>query len=87
MTRPMTQGVSCQVCGKQRAPGEIIPRQSRLIPSVRDLLICKTCDAEKKEPRAFVIIVAHTKGFDAVVDWIKHHRYGGATITAKELTK
>lgn len=87
MTRATVNGVACQVCGKQRAAGEISPRQSRLIPSVRDLLICKTCDTAKKEPRSFIIIVAHTKGFDAVVDYIKHHRYEGAIISAKELFK
>jgi hypothetical protein len=80
-------GVSCQVCNKQKAPGEISPRQSRLLPSVKDLLICKKCDSEGKEPRAFVIIVAHTKGFDAVKTYIKYHKYEGSLISAKELIR
>lgn len=84
MTRPITQGVSCEVCNKQRAPGEITPKESKLLKGTT-LLICNKCESEKKEPRAFVIIVARTRGFKAVVDYIKHHRYDGTTISAKEI--
>lgn len=86
MTRSMSQGVSCEVCNKQRVPGEIHPRESRLLKGAT-LLICNKCDAEKKEPRAFIIIVARTKGFPAVADYIKNHRYEGSPITAKEIVK
>lgn len=86
MTRPIIQGVSCEVCNKQRAAGEISPRESRLLKGTT-LLVCNRCEAEKKEPRAFIIIVARTRGFAAVVEYIKHHRYEGQTIAAREIIK
>lgn len=85
MTRPMKQGVSCVVCNKQRAPGEVHKGQSKLLPKTPNYLICNTCVAEKKEPRAFIIIVARTKGFKAVEDYIKNHRYYGPPILGTEL--
>jgi len=86
MSRPITQGVSCEVCNMQRAPGEIHSRESRLLKGTR-LLICNKCDVAKKEPRGFIIIVAQTRGADAVADYIKNERYVGKPITAKEITK
>lgn len=85
MTRPL-QGVSCEVCNKQRAPGEITPRESKLLKGTT-LLICSKCESGKKEPRSFIIIVARTKGFSAVAEYIKHHRYEGEVISAKEIVK
>jgi hypothetical protein len=79
-------GVSCEVCNKQRVPGEIHPRESKLLKGTT-LLICNKCDSERKEPRAFVIIAARTKGFDSVLDYIKHHRYDGPIISAREILK
>lgn len=81
----MTQGVSCFVCGKQKAPGQIHRGQSKLIKT-ESFLICNTCDAEKKEPRAYIIIVARTRGFEKVKDYINNRRYVGDEITAKEIT-
>lgn len=86
MTRPITQGVSCQVCDKQRAPGEIHPRESKLLKGTT-ILICTKCEASKKEPRAFIIIVARSAGFKPVADYIKHYRYEGRPIEAKEIIK
>jgi hypothetical protein len=86
MSRPITQGVSCEVCNLQRAPGEIHPRESRLLKGTT-LLICNKCEAGKKEPRSFIIIVARTRGFEAVADYIKFERYVGKTIEAKEIIK
>lgn len=86
MTRPISQGVSCEVCNIQRAPGEIHPRESRLLKGTT-LLICNKCEADKKEPRSFIIIVARTKGFAAVADYIKYNRYEGNVITAREVIK
>lgn len=86
MSRPMTQGVSCEVCNKQRAPGEIHPRESKLLKGTT-LLICNKCEADKKEPRSFIVIVARTKGFGAVSDYIKQHRYEGRVIEAKEVIR
>lgn len=84
--KPATQGVSCVVCNKQRAPGEIHKGQSKLIKT-DNFLICNKCAAEKKEPRGFIIIVARTRGWDFVKDYIKYHRYEGDPITGKELIK
>lgn len=89
MTRPMTQGVSCVVCGRQRAPGEIHKGQSKLLPRTDNFLICNKCVTEKKEPRAFIIIVARTgeKGLAKVRDYIKYRRYEGPLITGEELIR
>jgi hypothetical protein len=86
MTRPMSQGVSCEVCNKQRAPGEIHPRESKLLKGTT-LLICNKCETEKKEPRAFIIIVGRTRGMDVVKDYIIKHRYEGKSIEASEIMK
>lgn len=79
------QGVSCVVCNKQRAPGQIHKGQSKLLPQADNFFICNTCAEKKMEPRSFIIIVARTKGFAAVAEYIKHHRYEGTTISAKEI--
>lgn len=82
----ITQGVSCQVCNKQRAPGEIHPRESRLLKGT-PLLICNKCDADKKEPRAFIIIVARAKGHSFVEDYLINKRYEGKPIEYTEVVK
>lgn len=84
--RPMQQGVSCQVCNKQRAPGQIHKGESKLIKG-KDLIICDPCAAAKKEPRAFIILVARTgeRGLAKVKPYIKEHRYEGPDITGTEL--
>lgn len=86
MTRPMTQGISCQVCNKQRAPGEIHKGESRLLKG-HTLLICNKCAGEKKEPRGFIIIVARQFGLNRVRDYINNRRYEGEEITEKEVLK
>lgn len=87
MTRPNTQGVACVVCNKIRAPGEIHKGQSKLFPRADNFLICNKCANEKKEPRAFIIIVARTgeKGLAKVKPYIAERRYEGPEITGKEL--
>lgn len=89
MRKPITQGVSCVVCNKQRAPGEIHKGKSKLLPMADNFLICNKCVAEKKEPRAFIIIVARMgdKGLAKVIPYIEAHRYCGPEITGKELLK
>lgn len=82
----LIQGVSCEVCGIQRAPGEIHARESQLLKGTK-ILICSKCESEQKEPRSFVIIVARTRGMAAVRDYINNHRYEGDTITAKQILK
>lgn len=85
MTGPKTPGVPCVVCNKQRAPGQIHKGQSKLLPKADNFFICNACADAKKEPRSFIIIVARTKGFAAVAEYIKFRRYEGETITAKEI--
>jgi len=84
---PAKTGVSCQVCGKQRDAGAIHARQSKLLKQVKNLLICTKCEAEKMEPRAFIIIVAKSKGVEAVADYIDNDRYHGPPIIAKEIAR
>ncbi len=83
-----TQGVTCTVCDKQRAPGQIHQRESRVLKGAQ-MYICNTCEAARKEPRAFIIIVARTgeKGLDRMKEYIIHRRYEGPTITGKEILK
>lgn len=80
------QGVSCQVCGKQRVPGQIHPRESRLLKGTT-ILICNSCEASKKEPRSYIILVGRLRGLESVLDYIKNERYVGRPIEAKEILK
>ena len=80
----ITEGVSCHVCRKQRDPKNIHPRESRLLRG-HMLHVCNTCEADQKEPRAFIILVAKARGLDAVKDYLKKHRYVGPTIEGKEI--
>lgn len=86
MTARAVQGVSCQVCDKQREPGLIHSRPSKILKGVH-LRICTKCESEKKEPREFIIIRARTgeNGYKAVSEYIKHRRYEGAAIEASEI--
>jgi hypothetical protein len=87
MKESMQQGVSCVVCGKQRAPGQIHKGQSKLMPRVDNFLICNVCAEAGKEPRGFIIIIARTgeNGLAKVKPYIEHHRYEGPEITGREL--
>lgn len=85
MTRTTNiDGVSCEVCGKQRKPGLIHARESKLLRGQK-LMMCTVCESEGKEPRWLIIIVARTRGPGAVTEYIKHHRYSGDPIKAKEI--
>lgn len=79
-----TTGISCEICGMQRAPGEIHPRPSRLMRGMT-LLVCSKCESEKKESRPIIVLVARKKGLEFVHEYIKHHRYVGDEITAREI--
>lgn len=74
--------MECLSCGKQRA--ELVARESKLWPKNK-ILVCQTCIKEKKEPRAYVILFGRLNGAEAVSDYIKHRRYCGDEITAREL--
>lgn len=74
--------MECLCCGKQRA--ELVARESKLWAKNK-ILMCQTCIKEKKEPRGFIILYGRLNGGESVVEYIKHHRYCGPEITAKEL--
>lgn len=74
--------MECQSCGKQKA--ELKAKESKLWMKTK-ILLCQTCDKAKMEPRAFVILAGRMNGPTFVEDYIKHHRYCGEPILAKEL--
>lgn len=78
------EGVSCEVCRKQRAPGEIHPRQSKVLPNMT-ILICSKCESERKEPRAFIILAAKSRGLGYVKTYVKERRYEGEEILLKSI--
>jgi hypothetical protein len=49
------------------------------------LLVCQACREAKREPRFVIILVGRMQGPKKVVEYIKHHRYVGEDILAKEL--
>lgn len=73
--------MTCSVCKKSK--NEVHAKKSRLLPTMK-LLLCNDCLENKREPR-FVIVIVGRDDFKAVEEYIKHHRYVGADITAKEL--
>lgn len=80
----MEQGVACEVCGMQRAPGLIHKVPSKLIKGM-NLLMCDVCSEKGWEPRAHIIIVGRKYGYDRVRPWIKDRRYPGEEITVRQL--
>jgi hypothetical protein len=50
-----------------------------------NLLLCKECEEGRREPRWLIILVGRKDGPKRVVEHIKHHRYVGEDILAKEL--
>lgn len=80
------EGVSCEVCGKQRAPGLIHSRPSRIMPG-QNLIKCDVCESAGMEPRWLIKIVAKTRGLKFVSDYLENKLYPGAEITAKEVVR
>jgi hypothetical protein len=74
--------VVCSVCSGARE--QLHPKKSRLLKTVT-LYLCNECLKGNKEPRYLIILVGRTKGPLTVVDYVKHHRYEGEPILAKEL--
>lgn len=74
--------MNCMVCDKPK--NKLTPKKSRLMAGMM-LVICEECLEGKKEPRFLIILVGRKQGPGKVVDYIKHHRYAGADILAKEL--
>jgi hypothetical protein len=74
--------VVCSVCSGHRE--QLHPKKSKLLKTVT-LFLCNECLKGQKEPRYLIILVARTKGPLTVVDYVKHHRYHGEPILAKEL--
>jgi protein-arginine kinase activator protein McsA len=74
--------MQCTSCGKQRA--ELVAKESKLWQKTK-ILMCQTCIKGKMEPRGFVILHGRLNGAESVAEYIKHRRYCGEEITAKEL--
>lgn len=74
--------VVCSVCSVMRET--LYTKKSRLLKTVT-LYLCSECLKGNREPRYLIILVGRTKGPKAVVDYVKHHRYAGEPILAKEL--
>lgn len=72
----------CSVCNGHR--DQLHPRKSKLLKTVT-LFLCNDCLKAQKEPRYLIILVARTKGPLSVLDYVKHHRYHGEAILAREL--
>lgn len=74
--------VVCSVCGALRAT--LHPKKSKLLKTVT-LYLCTECLKGSFEPRWLIILVGRSKGYKAVLDYVKNHRYHGEAILAKEL--
>lgn len=74
--------VVCSVCSSYRET--LHPKKSKLLKSVT-LYLCNECLKGNREPRYLIILVGRTKGPASVVEYVKHHRYAGEPILAKEL--
>lgn len=72
----------CSVCSGFRET--LHPKKSKLLKSVT-LLLCNECLKGSREPRYLIILVGRTKGPGFVLEYVKHHRYAGEPILAKEL--
>lgn len=74
--------VVCSVCSGHRE--QLHPKKSRLLKTVT-LYLCNDCLKGNREPRWLIIMIGRAKGPAAVLDYVKHHRYAGEAILAKEL--
>jgi hypothetical protein len=74
--------VVCSVCSGHRE--QLHPKKSKLLKTVT-LFLCNDCLKNNREPRYLIILVGRTRGPAAVLDYVKHHRYAGEPILAKEL--
>lgn len=77
-----TEKVVCSVCSGHRE--QLHAKKSKLLKTVT-LYLCNECLKGNKEPRYLIILVGRTKGPLSVLDYVKHHRYAGEPILAKEL--
>lgn len=77
------QELKCSSCQKQRAKLNSV--SSKLKPSMR-IYMCNECIALKREPRWLIILTGKQEGgFAKIEPYIRHHRYCGEPITAKQL--
>lgn len=72
----------CSVCKKNRE--SVTPKNSDLMPSIR-LFLCTECYEGGFEPRYIIILTGRSGDPKVVAPYLKHHRYHGEAITAKEL--
>lgn len=77
-----SERVVCSVCSAARE--QLHPKKSKLLKTVT-LFLCNECLKANREPRYLIILVGRTKGPLSVLDYVKHHRYAGEPILAKEL--
>lgn len=77
-----TEKVVCSVCSGHRET--LHSRKSKLLKTV-GLYLCNDCLKTNKEPRWLIILIGRTKGPNFVYQYIKHRRYDGEEIMAKEL--
>jgi hypothetical protein len=74
--------VVCSVCSAIRQT--LHPKKSKLLKTTT-LYLCSECVKGNKEPRWLIILVGRSKGPASVLEYIKHNRYDGEEISAKEL--
>lgn len=74
--------MTCSSCKRQKQ--ELHPKKSRLLPDM-NLYLCNECAKVKMEPRWLIILHGRKNGAESVSDYIRHHRYIGKDILAKEL--
>lgn len=72
----------CASCNLPKA--QLLVHKSVVMPG-RKLMMCKTCINDRMEPRWALIIAARTNGPSSILDFIRHRRYHGKEIQAKEI--
>lgn len=77
----MSQTV-CSSCGKQH--NDLRAYKSKLLIGTT-FIMCPLCRAAKMEPRFAIILAGRSDGHRVVADYVKHRRYHGDEIFAREL--
>ena len=80
----MSHNQVCDSCEEQKSELKIV--NSSVIPDVK-LFMCKTCIANKYEPRWCLILAGRSYGPGSVKEWINKRRYFGDVISFSEVVK
>lgn len=72
----------CTSCQKPKASLTALP--SKLIAN-KTVYLCKDCETRGYEPRWIVVLATRWHGAGTTSDYLRHHKYVGETITAREL--